>query len=372
MLRDAAEKGQPYDLALLDMWMPEMDGLDLAAAIAADPVLTGTPCMMLTSSGFVDSARAAAVGLREWVSKPVRLSELHDALVRLVAPQQPQPPTAAEEQPRTDPARTATRRVLVVEDNLVNQLVAQGVLAELGYSAVLASDGSQGLAELERGSFAAVLMDCHMPVMDGFAATTELRRRESDGRTRTPVIAMTAGVLTEDRDLCRAAGMDDFVAKPVDFEHLRRTLERWTADEPQAAATEPADDRSAAAAPDDRRAIDPDRLEVLRRIGPADGWGLLPAVLQAFLDSSEAQLAELRAAADPPAAAADLPAVAALAHRLRGAAANLGADPLAAACAEAEELAASHAPVPGDLLQRIEQELAWARAELERVLARRG
>jgi CheY-like chemotaxis protein len=117
--------------------------------------------------------------------------------------------------------------VLVAEDNMVNQMVAMGFLEELGYDAHLAADGREALLLMEKGVYDAVLMDCHMPEMDGFQATRELRRREPSGR-RTPVIAMTAGVLDEDRERCLAAGMDDFVAKPVDLEDLRSTLARWT------------------------------------------------------------------------------------------------------------------------------------------------
>ncbi len=175
----------------------------------------------------------------QWVHKPVRSSELFDALMKLGAPRAragapgdarstPVPPSA----PRPGAARG---RVLVVEDNEVNQLVAQGMLRTLGFTVEFAADGAQALAALATEAYDLVLMDCHMPGMDGFQATTELRRREharaageggEDGRRRTPVIAMTAGVLVEDRQRCLAAGMDDFVAKPVDMHLLERALHR--------------------------------------------------------------------------------------------------------------------------------------------------
>lgn len=250
-------------------------------------------------------------------------------------------------------------RVLVAEDNPVNRMVAEGVLADLGYSVLIVADGVQALTALAGEVFDAVLMDCHMPEMDGYQATRELRRREGAGR-RTPVIAMTAAVLAENRGLCLAAGMDDFVAKPLDVEHLRETLRHWIPDTsaPQASTTAPHPE-----APTELGAVSPSRLEVLRGIGPADGWGVLPTVVRAFLDTSSRQLAELQAAAD----AADQETVRSVAHRLRGAAANLGADWLAAACASLEADAGSVTTVR--LLDSVKDELNTACAELESVLA---
>lgn len=126
-------------------------------------------------------------------------------------------------------------RVLVVEDNDVNQVVAEGMLRALGYDTDVVADGGAALEALAAHPYTAVLMDCHMPGMDGFQATAELRRREGAGR-RTPVIAMTAAVLAEDQQRCATAGMDDFVPKPVDPAVLGRALGRW-APRPTASAS---------------------------------------------------------------------------------------------------------------------------------------
>ncbi len=238
LLRRAAGQGVPYTFAVVDLCMPDMDGLQVAAAISADPDLVLTRTMLLTSSGRMDPDVAARAGVTQWASKPVQSSQLYDALIRLAAPQvlSASAGTASESsaRPALSPAPAERGRVLLVEDNVVNQLVAGGMLAKLGFSVQLVSDGRQALSALDREVFDVVLMDCHMPVMDGYAATAELRRRESErdhagpalAGPRTPVIAMTAGVLTEDRERCKAAGMDDFVAKPVDIDLLGRVLDR--------------------------------------------------------------------------------------------------------------------------------------------------
>jgi PAS domain S-box-containing protein len=227
-MRSRAAEGTPYDVALLDLLMPGGDGLDLAEQVRADPDLARTHCLILTSGGDLDVARARRAGVGGWINKPVRPGELAEALLRLVGREVPSQPSGGA----AEPAGTAEgdrATVLVAEDNMVNQMVAMGFLEELGYDAHLAADGREALLLLEQADYDAVLMDCHMPEMDGFQATRELRLREPAGR-RTPVIAMTAGVLDEDRERCLAAGMDDFVAKPVDLADLRDTLARWVGD----------------------------------------------------------------------------------------------------------------------------------------------
>jgi len=329
LLQDAAAQGRPFDVAVLDMCMPDVNGLQLAAHIDTDPVGAGTRTMILTSGGALDRASLAAAGVGVCVSKPVRSSDLHDALVQLAAADR-QPPVAAPPvrapAPRTAAPPTDRGRILVVEDNEINQLVAQGLLRSLSYDADIVGDGRQALAALEHRTYTAVLMDCHMPEMDGFDATRELRRREGTGR-RTPVLAMTAGVLTADRDDCVAAGMDDFIAKPVDAAVLEATLQCWTQ---QAAPTAPT---ARNGTPQAAAGLDDQRLSVLRRIGPADGWGLLPTLVESFRQSVPKAVTAIL---DQPASASAQEAVL---HRLRGAAANLGATALAELCARLEEQA---------------------------------
>ncbi len=236
-LRRAANHGESYDLAILDMQMPGMDGLQLARAIKADPYLASARLVMLTSVGERgDSEKARRVGVEAYLTKPVRQSELHDCLATVMGG------PADEEMPpgeRSDnlvtryslkEKRAAFRaRVLVAEDNLVNQKVAVRTLEKLGYQADVAPNGAEALEALARVPYAAVLMDVQMPEMDGYEATAEIRRRENEneGLGHTPVIAMTANAMQGDREKALEAGMDDYISKPINVEALDEMLKRW-------------------------------------------------------------------------------------------------------------------------------------------------
>ena len=247
-LRAAAQDGAPYPIAILDWCMPDMDGVAVAMEIAGDADLRSTRTMLLSSAGPVDRATADAAGLVACINKPVRLSELHDSLVLLADDGGPRAAMVEVPSPPTAPAVATRGRVLVAEDNIVNQMVAQGVLRKLGYVVEVVADGRQALVAMESGGFDLVLMDCHMPEIDGFQATVEWRRREGVG-PRLPIVAMTAGVLANDRERCIAAGMDDFVPKPIDVKLLDRTLVKWTDRAPGPCPPEPTDEARSASRP---------------------------------------------------------------------------------------------------------------------------
>ena len=226
--------GRPYDIAVLDMCMPGTDGLQLAQTISADRTLFDTKIILLTSTLVVDPVPLREAGVREWLTKPVRDSELFDGLMRVMA-------LHTRRRAATEPAYAANLpspdslgRVLEVEDNGMNQLVAEGIVTALGYQVDIVSNGVEALQAQAADSYVAILMDCHMPLMDGYEATREIRRREGQG-PRTPVIAMTASAMTDDRDRCIAAGMDDYISKPATPRVLRQTLETWARQPPEAA-----------------------------------------------------------------------------------------------------------------------------------------
>ncbi len=234
-LRAAAPGG--YDLVLLDLAMPERDGFELAAEVQASPELGDVALVMLGSMLPPDPARLREAGIAGSLTKPVLASTLRALLLRYLAPEA-FPATAAASLPKTAILSAKPgferRRVLVVEDNPINQMVAIGMLDAVGYAADVADDGDKALEAISRGSsdrYGAVLMDLEMPRMDGVAATRALRKLEAEwghDAMRLPVIAMTASVVRGERERCLAAGMDDFLSKPVDPNALAAAMDRWT------------------------------------------------------------------------------------------------------------------------------------------------
>lgn len=235
-LRGAAAGGNHFRLALLGNHAPELDGFATAQAIKSDPLIRDTILVCLESASM--RGDCAPPGEPEEVfagclTKPIRQSQLYDMIVRVLngsgeqtgqpgAPQKPAHFYGPEER-RHHPV---PRRVLVVEDNEVNQKVALRLLQRAGYFADLASNGKQAVEAVSGQQYDLVLMDVQMPVMDGFEATAEIRRRESAGR-HTPIVAMTANAMAGDRERCLAAGMDDYLSKPIRLEELRRVLALW-------------------------------------------------------------------------------------------------------------------------------------------------
>ena len=243
MLRAGHAAGRPFDLALLDLQMPGIDGLELAAQIKSTAGLADLPLVMLTSVGT--HGREAALresGIVATLTKPVRQPQLLATLTEVLGARGAVEGTArplADAGSAPTPLRTVTGRprVLVAEDNPVNQRVAVRMLERLGLGADVAADGWEAVQSFHRQPYAAILMDCQMPELDGFEATERIRAREGNGR-RTPIIAMTASAMRGDREKCLAAGMDDYVAKPVTINSLRTVLERWLPLEPESPAVE--------------------------------------------------------------------------------------------------------------------------------------
>ena len=231
-LRHAVEAGDPYRLAILDYQMPRMDGIDLARAIGRDPTISSVGLILLTSSsGSEDPKMAEAAGIRAFLTKPARIADLYDCLATLLAP--PDPGSNGEvitdniRYSFTDVGLASRARLLVVDDNPVNQRVAVRMLEKMGHIVDIADNGIGALAAIGRVKYDAVLMDCQMPQMDGFEATREIRRREGADR-HTIVIAMTAGAMAGDQDKCLAAGMDAYLSKPVKADKLAAMVTLWT------------------------------------------------------------------------------------------------------------------------------------------------
>ncbi|HEV2446227.1 MAG TPA: response regulator, partial [Candidatus Sulfopaludibacter sp.] len=223
LLAHRAECGDAFRLALVDLQMPGTDGAELAAQIATNPRYRATRLVVLNSIGIPVRCEAAAAA----VSKPVKRRALFECLCRVLDGGAKDSPVAAPAAPRPAAPPPACRgRVLVAEDNPVNQRVARLQVQRLGFDVDVVENGEAALAALEQHPYNMVLMDCQMPRMDGYEATRELRRRQN-GRRRIPVVAMTANAFATDREACLQAGMDDYLSKPVELRALEEVLLRW-------------------------------------------------------------------------------------------------------------------------------------------------
>ena len=227
MLREAAAAGDPFQIALLDMRMPEFDGVETAQAIKTDEAIRGTALVCFTSSPLRgDALRMREIGVSGYLHKPVRQELLRQVLLEAVRQFHGPPPAngGAHANPG-EPTDGAPSRILVAEDNAINRKVAQNLLEKSGYRIGLVSNGREAIEALEEDGYDLVLMDVQMPEMDGLEATREIRRRETDCR-RIPIVAMTANTMNGDRERCLEAGMDDYLSKPIQVPELHRVLAR--------------------------------------------------------------------------------------------------------------------------------------------------
>ncbi len=242
LLKEAAASGQAFDIAILDLFMPQMDGFELARTIRADPDLTATRLVLLTSVGLRGQAeRAKEAGVLAYLTKPVRRTHLYDCLSCII---ELTPKPAGESVERTSGTRSSdmlvTRHVLkeaavaakipilVADDNVVNQKVAACQLEKLGYRADVVANGLEAIEAISRIHYALILMDCQMPELDGFEATAAIRKAERDQkRPRVPIIAITAGAMKDDHQKCLDADMDDYLSKPIKKEDLSFIINKW-------------------------------------------------------------------------------------------------------------------------------------------------
>ncbi len=247
-LRAASGSGHPFDLAILDLQMPVMDGLELASHISHDSILRYTRMVMLSSSHERPPEKIVReAGLHSFMLKPVKRSQLHQSLVEAFAaslpgePERPAAPTVPGKPPPrathpTPPPKSpdaaapsipaATLRILLAEDNVTNRLLAVKLLDRLGYKTDIAANGVEVITAVNTKTYDVILMDCLMPEMDGYEATRQVRELERKGAPRVRIIAMTANAMREDRDRCLLCGMDDYLAKPVRREELANALDR--------------------------------------------------------------------------------------------------------------------------------------------------
>jgi len=331
LLSQAAARGAPYDIAIIDLGLPGMDALELARTIRIRAEIAKVRLVMLTRRQ-VDIRNAREAGIDACLAKPVRQTVLYECLVNVMAGQSQEPaaPPVAREPASAAPAKIRGN-ILLVEDNLINQQVALGILQIQGYNVTVVNNGREALDSHSQGDFDLILMDCHMPEMDGFEATREIRGRERTftGK-RVPIVALTANAMAQDREECLNAGMDDHLSKPFSMQTLQDMLDRWmpAAASVPATAAQPAPRSHAKAG----EVLDRQVLEQLSKVRTNGKPELLARVINLYLAESPKLVQKLKQAAG----ASDARAIARSAHSLKSSSANVGAKVLSGYCADVE------------------------------------
>jgi two-component system sensor histidine kinase/response regulator len=347
LLRDASAEGRPYDLALLDMQMPEMDGLALARAIKSDSTISATRLIILTSLNQQQSAEELrAAGIDAYLTKPVKQKRLFECLLNVLgkAGKQSRARNRLNKESVAAPPHVASKaRILLVEDNQVNQMVANGQLHKLGYTADMAGNGLEALECIGRIPYDIILMDCQMPEMDGYEATRQIRSREKSATVPLApvhIIAMTANALEGEREKCLEAGMDDYISKPVRLPDLQKAIERWKAR--VLVSLSGAIASAIVASPVEQSAehppIDLERLHEITDNDPDELWSLLTL----FRTGSAAGYKILLEAVP----GRQMEIIRQSAHKLAGSSSTCGMDPLASRLQQLE-LSALHQDVHG-------------------------
>jgi CheY-like chemotaxis protein/HPt (histidine-containing phosphotransfer) domain-containing protein len=311
--------GAPVAVALIDRSMPGMNGLDLKDAIAADPSLTAGVVLMTGLGEEREFGSAQAAGIDALLPKPVHRADLRACLRRALGLPAVYATSALRRVPAGSPR---VGRLLLAEDNLINQKVAVAMLAGAGYRVDTVRDGAEALEAVTAHSYDAILMDCQMPVMSGYEATAAIRAGEEGSGRHTPIIAMTAGARREDRQRCLAEGMDAYLSKPVNKDALLAVVARFL----NRPAVAPAPRVADGGVPE--LTIDPAMLDELRVLGVAAERDFLAELVDQFIQETEPLLVELGEALDQD----DGAAVARIAHSIMGSSSQLGGRRLALSC----------------------------------------
>jgi CheY-like chemotaxis protein/HPt (histidine-containing phosphotransfer) domain-containing protein len=338
-----------------------MDGFTLAEEIQKSPRLARATVMMLTSGPRAsDRERCQETGISAYLTKPIKQSDLMDTIMAVLHPRRDARPRAEDE--TATPAGGGGLRVLVAEDNAVNQQVAVGMLERAGHTAVVAGNGREALAHLERETFDLVLMDVQMPELDGLETTTAIRERERATGAHIPIVAVTAHALRGDAERCLAAGMDDYLAKPLQPRELRAAIQRVTSRRVPSESEQKPAPAPAAPAPDARRPVDSALL--LERVG--GDRRALASLVRTFRADAPKKLAEIRRAVD----ARDARALQASAHALKGAVSNFAAAAAADAAFRLQRMgeAGETGEAPA-VLSDLERELADVTSALDALVS---
>lgn len=338
MMQEAWERGEPFQVALLDMSIPDMNAEALGSWIKGNPKLNPTILIMITPLGLRgDAARLRKAGFDGFLSKPIREAHLHYclalALGRKAEPEKTKPQPLITQHAIKDSLKSRYR-ILVAEDNSTNQAVVMGILNKLGYRADVVANGLEAVEALREIAYDLVLMDCQMPLMDGFEATQAIRQDDSTVlNSRIPIIALTAHALKGDREKCLGAGMDDYLTKPLSPFDLENILARWLAEQPSVRQQQAPSNKSECASPgmpgDDNLAVFNEEEFMRRLLGDKK---LAQLILTGFLKDIPVQIEILQ----EQLAEGQAEGIRRQAHTIKGAAANVSAANLRAAAHELE------------------------------------
>ncbi|MCD6325997.1 PAS domain S-box protein, partial [bacterium] len=329
-LHEAIKENDPFRIAVLDMLMPETNGDELGKMIKADPLLKDTILVMMTSLGQRgDAARLEEIGFAGYLTKPVKQAQFYELLTMVLGRETADKPS--QDQILTRHAVSENRRrkvrILLAEDNIINQKVALKILDKLGYRADVVANGLEAVNALETIPYDIVLMDCQMPEMDGYEATAAIRKLERKAGAHIPIIAMTANAMQGDRQKCLDAGMDDYVSKPVSSQSIAEAVERWLASDEAAAVKQK---RPKNKAPEETPAFD--HTELLERLGGDEA--IVREIMKIFLQDMPLQIKKLETALEN----GDASLAERQAHTIKGASANVGASALRDTAFEMEKL----------------------------------
>ncbi|MCU7922123.1 MAG: response regulator [Candidatus Thiodiazotropha sp. (ex Dulcina madagascariensis)] len=362
----------PYDIAILDMQMPGMDGVQLGAAIKNDSNLADTRLLMLSSQGQRgDAKKFKTAGFAGYLSKPIEQSELYNILLQVAGNTLDDAWLVTRHTTRETSQFDA--RILVVEDNTTNQAVARGMLEKFGVHIDMAGNGEEAMYALDLFPYNLVFMDCQMPVMDGYEASRRIRDGQSGGRNLTiPIVAMTANAMQGDREKCLAAGMDDYIAKPVDPDKLQQALNRWLPEQSKRGGEQTTSPSKATLFQGNN--IEKDNESDQEPVFDHDTFSermmddetLMGSVAEAFLSDMEQQFKLLRRyTADGEARQAGI-----LGHKIKGASANVGGMALCAQALKIEQTGkAGEIEMVRQHLPQLELQLKALRTAMEKMLS---
>lgn len=343
-LRQAAAVGNPFELAVLDMHMPGMDGLTLSKVISKDVEIAGVRRIMLSSiCDYLNARDYQAAGISAYMVKPARQFELYNCLAGVMGHAFAAAESASILQDGDEPGDiTFEGRLLLAEDNLVNQEVAFGMIEPFGLTIDVVEDGRAAIDAWAKNDYDLIFMDCQMPILDGYGATQQIRQLETtQQRPHTTIVALTANALQGDRDQCIEAGMDDYLSKPYSEWQLLEVLKRWlpqvesqfkrsqeiTALDHKTAQHSPAD------SDEDEAILDPAVLDQFRKRERKDRKNILARIINAYLEQSSEHVEQLLDAARN----GDASGVQFAAHTLKSSSASVGATRFADLCKDLEE-----------------------------------